>query len=283
MFSWFSKYYGGKLVTLCRILSKWGYPGELFIIMQLIIPQPSPLDAESDADLLLAIFAGNETERRLAANAFFRRYARNLYGFCRQFQQTLGGEAVVSSLVLMTFQRAFERAGTFNCNGNMDQEHCAQTFQWLATMSKNLMLDWLKSIGKEHPLPLTSIMIPDHQVGHDQEDTIPRRYVRLLDNTAENLDGPTAYQECCIGNDDEVLLTMSAESECLQKALATLTERERDIILISALYSGDGKQLRLPQDILEGLCKHLETTKENIRTIRRRAHNKIKKYVETHC
>ena len=51
--------------------------------MQLLIPKPSPLDAESDADLLLAVFAGDETERRLAADAFFRRYARNLYGFCR--------------------------------------------------------------------------------------------------------------------------------------------------------------------------------------------------------
>ena len=241
------------------------------------------MDTESNADLLLTVFAGDEAERRLAANAFFRRYVDDLYEFCRQFQQTLGGEAGVSDLVLMTFERAFEHADTFNGNGNLDQRHSrARTFQWLATMSKNLMLDWLKSISKEHPLPLTSIMIPDHQVVHAQEETVPRRYVRLLDNTAENLNDPTAYQEC-IGNDDEVLLTMSVESECLQKALATLTEREREIILISAQYSVDGKQLRLPQDVLDGLCKRLKTTKENIRTIRKRAYNKIKKYVETHC
>ena len=250
--------------------------------MQLIVPEPSPLDAESDADLLLAVFAGDETECRLAADAFFRRYAGKLYGFCRQFQYTLGGEAGVCDLITMTFQRAFERAGTFNCNGNLDQGYCARTFQWLATISKRLKNDWLKSISEDHPLPLTSIMIPDYQVVHAQEETVPRRYARLPEDAAENLPDPHAGEEF-ISNDDEVLLTISPESQCLQEALESLTEREREIILISAQYSVDGKQLRLPQYVLDGLCKHLKTTKENIRTIRKRAYNKIKKYVETHC
>ena len=237
---------------------------------------------ESDADLLLTVFAGDEAERRPAANAFFRRYVDDVYEFCRQFQQTLGGEAGVSDLVLMTFQRAFERAGTFNGNGNLDQGYCLRTFQWLTTISKNLMYDWLKSISEEHPLPLTSIKTPDYQAVHAQEETVPRRYTRLPDDAAENLPDPHAGWEF-ISNNDEALLTISPERQCLHEALAALTEREREVILISAQYSVDGKQLRLPQDVLDGLCKRLETTKENIRTIRKRAYNKIKKYVETHC
>ncbi len=125
-------------------------------------------------------------------------------------------------------------------------------------------------------------MIPDHQVVHVQEETVPRRYVRLPEDADENLPDPHAGEKF-IGNDDEVLLTISPEGQCLQEALASLTEREREIILITAQHSVDGKQLRLPQDVLDGLCKRLETTKENIRTIRKRAYNKIKKYVETHC
>ena len=108
----------------------------------------------------------------------------------------------------MTFQRAFERAGTFNCNGNLDQGYCARTFQWLASISKNLKNDWFKRISEEHPLPLTSIMIPDHQVVHVQEETVPRRYVRLPEDADENLPDPHAGEKF-IGNDDEVLLTIS--------------------------------------------------------------------------
>ena len=246
--------------------------------MQLVVPDPSRLDTESDADLLLIAFAGDEAECRLAANAFFRRYVSQLYRFCQQFHQTMGGEEGVRDLVLITFQRAFERAGTFNGNGSLDENLShARTLKWLEMISRNLMLDWLKSISEDHPLPLTSIKIPDDQVVHAQEETVPRRYARLPEDAADHHAGREF-----ISNDGEVLLTISPESQCLEEALANLTEREREVILISVCYFVDGKQLRLPQDILDGLCKRLETTKENIRMIRKRALEKIKKYAAMH-
>ncbi len=251
--------------------------------MQLVIPERSLMDAEDDAELLLIIAAGNKTERRQAANAFVRRYVRQLYGFCKQYNSTLGGDSGIRDLVIMTLQRAFERADTFDDSGIVDQEHSrARTFRWLATMATNLMRDGLKSVGENHPLSLISITDPDRQIEggftRTMDETKSRRYVRLPDD----VDDPSAIQDF-IGNDVESTLTISPEKKCLQEAMATLTEREREVIRLSAEYSVDGKQLRLPPDILHGLCTRLETTKENIRTIRRRAFNEIKNYVATNC
>ena len=183
--------------------------------MRFVLLESSPLDTESDADLLLFAAAGDEIECRQAANAFFSRYVNGLYSFCRQFQQTLGGEAAVSDLVIMTFQRAFEHADSFVSNGIRDQEHSrARTFRWLATISNNLMRDWLKKIGEDHPLSLTSIPSTARKIegrfAHTEEETTPRRYVRLPDDAAEKIHDPTASREF-IGNDSESPLTISPE------------------------------------------------------------------------
>ncbi len=255
--------------------------------MRLVIPEPSPLDTESDAELLLIGAAGDENERRQATNAFFRRYARQLYGFCRQSQRTLGGAEVVDDLVIMTFQRAFKRADSYNSDGIVDPEHSrARTFRWLTTIAKNLMRDWLRSSSEHHPPALTSIAKPDRQIegqfARAAEEAKPRRYARLPDDAVEKIHDPTAIQKF-IGNDDESPLTISPEGKCLQEALATLAEREREILLLSAQYSIDGKQLRLPPDVLNGLCARWETTKMNVRKIRMRARNKVEEYMATHC
>ena len=255
--------------------------------MQLIVPEPSPLDTESDTNLLLFAAEGNKNERRLATNAFFRRYVTPLYKFCQQFQQTLGGEDGVRDLVLMTFQHAFKRAETFTDNENLDQRHGrARTLRWLAKISENLIRDWVKSGSADHPLPLTSLTNPDRKIedefAHAHDTTASRRYVKLTNDASENLPDPNTGRDF-IDNDDEIPLPISPESQCLQEALATLTEREREIILFSAQYSIDGKQLRLPPDVLDGLCERWDTTKINLRTIRKRAYKKIKEYVAAHC
>ena len=239
--------------------------------MELVIPEPSSMDAESDEDLLLYIEEGNEIEHRQAANAFFRRYVSQLYGFCNQYNVTLGGDSGVCDLVSRTFQLAFKRAETFDSSGIVDQERShARTFRWLSTMATNLVRDWLKSSNENYPLPLTTITNRD------------RQYVRLSDEATEKNLARTALREFERNNDD-LLPTISANEQCLEEALATLMEREKEIVLLSAKYSVDRKQLRLPPDILKGLCGRWETTKENVRTIRKRALDKIRTYMATNC
>lgn len=232
------------------------------------------MDAKSDADLLLIVVAGDEIERDQAAGIFFRRYNRQLYKFCRRYGNTLGGDdSGVCDLVLMTFQRAFEHADTFDDSGIVNQEHSrARTFRWLSTIATNLVRDWLRSGSERHPISSTKIINPDGQAavrfGHE--------------GAAEKVLDQTAIQEFT-SDDDESMLTISPEKKCLQAALAALTEREREVILLSAEYSIDGRQLRLPPDVLLGLCTRLRTTQANIRTIRKRAFNKVRNYVAANC
>lgn len=255
--------------------------------MKLIIPELPALDTEPDTELILTAAAGDEYDRRQAANVFFGRYARQLFGFCRQYKNTLGGEDVVCCLVLMTFQRAFEHADTFDDNGIVDDKYSrARTLRWLITIATNLMRDWLRSGSENSPLPLTRIANPNAQAEgqrvHGIDEIGGQRHVRLTDDAAQKIHDPTAIKKFIV-NDDELVLTVSPEKKCIQEALATLTEREQEIILFSAQYSVDGKKLRLPSDILHGLCTNWKTTKANIRTIRKRAFNKIEAYVATNC
>lgn len=255
--------------------------------MELIIPEPSPMDEELDAELILIAAAGDDTERHQAASAFFRRYVRQLYRFFQQYQKALGGEDGVQDLVLMTFQRAFERAGTFNSDETLDHEKSgARTFRWLTKIGTNIMRDWIRSGGEKNPISLTRIRIPD---ANDENRSVRttergelRRYEMLSHEDAEKIPDPTSHREF-LGGDSESPFTISTEAKCLQEALETLTDRERDVILISAQYSVNGKQLRLPPDVLSGLCKRFNTTKENIRAIRRRAYGKITRHVEANC
>ena len=229
------------------------------------------MDTESDEDLLLYVEEGDEIEHHQAAKAFFRRYVNQLYKFCKRYNGTLGGDSGVCDLVNMTFQRAFERAETFDSGGIVDRERShARTFRWLSTMATNLVRDWLNSSSDNHPLPLTSITNRD------------RHYVRLHNETTGEIHAQTALQEFH-PNNDELPSTISANEKCLDEALATLTEREREIVRFSAEYSVNGKQLRLPPNVLHGLCTRWETTKENVRTIRKRAFDKIRNYVATNC
>lgn len=251
--------------------------------MELVIPGPSLMDAESDADLLLNVVAGDEIERDQAAGAFFRRYGSQLYRFCKRYNSILGGDPGVQDLTIMTFQRAFEHADTFDDSGIVDQEHSrARTFRWLSTMAVNMMRDWLRSVGENHPLPLTSTTNPYRQnevrFVHTTDETKSRRHVSLPDDVGD----PVASQDL-IGNDVDSTLTVSPEKKCLQEALATLKEREIEVIWISIDFSIEGKQLRLPPNVLRGLCIRLGTTEANIRAIRKRAFDKIKDFVATNC
>jgi RNA polymerase sigma factor (sigma-70 family) len=62
----------------------------------------------------------------------------------------------------------------------------------------------------------------------------------------------------------------------LQQALATLTERERYILIISANYGCLGNKNHLPENVVKDLCENYSITANNIKTIRFRAFKKIK-------
>ncbi len=68
-----------------------------------------------------------------------------------------------------------------------------------------------------------------------------------------------------------------ARLEAVNKALAQLSERERDILLAD-LEFGDisNPQSKLPRNVIADLCHRFDTTPENIRAIKSRAKKKLK-------
>ncbi|HEX8386866.1 MAG TPA: sigma-70 family RNA polymerase sigma factor [Rubricoccaceae bacterium] len=234
--------------------------------MRLVIPDPSDLDTETDEDLLLAIVAGDPDECHLAANAFFRRHVRPLYYFCRRFRSTLGDDGDVEYLVLRTFQRAFEGAESYNGVGVTDKAKSrARTFRWLSTIAAHLFQDWLKSPDEATPIQLADVgrKSGDGAVHGSQVDLDDHLLV-----VPDGSDGPPPP-------DPE-----SPEMRCLREALDALPEREREVLLLGAMYGVPGKQLRIPEGVLDELCLRWHTSRENIRAIRTRALKKVKARVD---
>jgi RNA polymerase sigma factor (sigma-70 family) len=87
--------------------------------------------------------------------------------------------------------------------------------------------------------------------------------------------------------DQEQLIPISLERLRLQEALATLTDRERYIIMVCADHGcinikkddategGTIKQRHLPDEVIERLCQELKISKGNLRAIKNRAMTKL--------
>lgn len=74
----------------------------------------------------------------------------------------------------------------------------------------------------------------------------------------------------------------SAAVAMTEHALATLTEREQEVVRVTLEFHRPGdKHQRLPNSVAAGLAKQWSTTTTNIRMIRKRAMDKLKAYLET--
>lgn len=82
-------------------------------------------------------------------------------------------------------------------------------------------------------------------------------------------------------DDNEDIERPSIEKEQLDKALSSLTERERDILMTYFLYQyKDNPNGHLPDTVIENLCKKHGVKSDNLRQIKKRALMKLKKACE---
>jgi RNA polymerase sigma factor (sigma-70 family) len=73
----------------------------------------------------------------------------------------------------------------------------------------------------------------------------------------------------------------TSQAGLVRDALSELSEREQDILRVTALFYRVGEEhQRLPNDVAAQLSRTWQTSSENIRAIRKRAMAKVKKYVE---
>jgi RNA polymerase sigma factor (sigma-70 family) len=205
----------------------------------------SPLDP-SDAELLARV-AAHARDPRAASRAqaeLYARHVRYLYGVLRREQDKLLRAVGVSAedLVQETFHRAFERAETFRADDIDDPERLRlRTRAWLGRIAQNLLADHLRRVREVSASP----------------------YLERL--SCEDLDAEAPP---------------SPKLVAVQDALGQLSDREQDVLRVTALYQRAGDHQRLPNAVSAELAARWGTTNENIRAIRSRAMKKLKDLVE---
>lgn len=188
---------------------------------------------------------GDAKRARAAEAEFYARHARYLY--CVLVQRARRPLALtgreVEDLVQETFFRAYARAATFRAGDAHDEDsERRRSRAWLGRIAQNLMADWLSDAHEVSASP-------------------------YLDTLAEPEAGPSSSR--------------SPKLRLMREALDTLSERERDVLRVAALYFRPGEEhQRLPNDVSAELARRWGTTNENVRAIRSRATKKLKEYLE---
>jgi RNA polymerase sigma factor (sigma-70 family) len=202
-------------------------------------------DGSTDADLLARIARRGEAPdvARRAQAAFYARHVRYLYGVLLRQKTSLLPLAGISAedLAQETFQRAFDRAHTFEAADELAADHQRMRARaWLGRIATNLLADHLQ-----------------------QRREVPA--------------SPYLEQVTCRGLDDDEPPGSSPGARLVAAALETLSERERDVLRVSALHhrAGEAHQ-RLPNAVSAELAERWKTTNDNVRAIRVRAMKKLK-------
>ncbi|HSC89350.1 MAG TPA: sigma-70 family RNA polymerase sigma factor [Polyangiaceae bacterium] len=193
----------------------------------------------SDATLFAAIGSAGPAAR-LAQEQLYARHVRYLYAVVQKRCRGFGLSSDESEdLVHDTFARAFAHAKSYRASLETDAElERRWTRAWLGQIARNLLLDCLE--GRQalaSPEELELLSVPAEEL--PPESDTPRL-------------------------------------RALRAALGSLSEREQDVLRVSALYQRRGEaHQRLPNDVSEELARRWETTNDNIRAIRSRAMKKL--------
>lgn len=198
--------------------------------------------ASSEEELLrlAASREAPELDVRRAQAEFYERHVRYLYGVLKRREGVLvrvGGLAV-EDLVQETFQRAFQYGASFR-GGTADgpERERLRVRAWLGRIAENLVRDAL-SRGQER--------------------------------------AATPYVELQSTEDLEPAPPSSPELRAVREGLEQLTEREQDVLRVTALYQRmDDGQDRLPNAVAAELATRWGTNNQNIRAIRSRAMKKL--------
>lgn len=203
---------------------------------------------ESDAELFARLAEpGVDLRAARAAQArLYERHVRYLYGVLSRRKRDLLPLAGMSAedLVQETFHRAFEKAHTFRAEEGLAPERDRQrTRAWLGRIAVHLLADHMGRLREVSASPY-----------------IDRVTVDAID--------------------EEPASERSPKVALVSEGLEQLSERERDVLRVTALHyrAGDEHQ-RLPNDVSADLATRWGTTNENIRAIRGRAMKKLKAFL----
>lgn len=199
-----------------------------------------------DAGLLayIAAQADNDQLARAAFQVFYTRYERYVFAVTRQACAAHPGSSheLFEAVYQNTFMRVFTRAATFDPNKVTATDLTTGIKAWLGRVADNELKQLLRERTSQPPLQLTA------EVALFEDGMRP--------DLPEDAASP-----------------VSLERQLLDQALATLSERDRYILLQSMAYEQEGKYL--PSTFINDTCALFGITKPNLRKIKSTAYEKV--------
>jgi RNA polymerase sigma factor (sigma-70 family) len=213
------------------------------------------MSAESDAGLL-TLMSQRTQDEAWADAAFCEFYARHknyIWIVCVEIASTLNGDAWIEDIFDETFERAYQKAGSFKLPSGATPESESRLVRgWLGKIAANLLRTLLRNHRNEY--------------AQDEET-----WDKLADTVGNSTD------------DGNQTSSVSPKQKLIDDALETLSEREALVVRVTFQYYRVGEKFqRLPNKIVQELAESLGTTPENLRKIRERALRQIRDYVAEH-
>lgn len=198
---------------------------------------------DTDEELLLYMTdqKKNPAEARGAWEEFYCRHAKYVLWICRRVCKGMLDDDVVNSIMVETFIKAYLSADTYELGSQQQADKIRRRVRsWLGVIAKHATFDVLRG----------------------QRDSRP---IQIKSEEWERIDSD---QKGPISKDTETVRKMMEQ---------VLDDRERDVLRTTYMYyDPDKENQRLPNDVVDHLCKCFRTTPANLRRIRKKATGKIK-------
>lgn len=157
--------------------------------------------------------------------------------------------------VLRTFEKAFEKAGSFNGPSGLSPDKLRLKIQaWLFQIAKNEFLMEFRRPERKQEAPT------------EKEREEAEAQISLAEKAPERFD----------------LQVLQSKKAAVRTFLEALPEADREMLVISMnFYDFKTGKAHIPDDILEGLADSMGTTPESIKTKRARLLRKLEEHLET--
>lgn len=234
----------------------------------------NPKISEATDEQLFALMAQRGEEAREAWETFYRRYINDFHRLVCRLPGVSPSD--VNDLVQDTMVQAWKSAHTFQGGGDGDPDG-----------ARRWALAWLGRIARNHYWGTRRRKITLVNDAVEQEDK---------DENASHKDEPRSRRLSKLHHEIERAVNLvagvteisadagSGYMQLLREALATLTDRERDVMLATYEHyePGQQQQRRLPKEVVAEICSKFAITPDNLRQIRKRTDAKIRQYVTEH-
>lgn len=198
---------------------------------------------DSDEELLLYMAEREKgpVDARAAWEEFYRRHAAYVLNICRRVCDGMLDNDMTNGVMIETFAKVYLSAHTYKLSDQQEPDKIRRRVRsWLGVIAKHATFDVLRCRRDSTPIQLE-----------------PEEWGRI---------GGT--QKCPISKDTQAVRRLMEQ---------VLDDREIAVLRTTYMYyDPDKDSQRLPNEIVDELCKCLSTTPANLRRIRKKGTKKIK-------